>query len=1663
MRGCIKYIFLFGLLMTLNANVFGQFYIDASTIPYEREVNNTCISSPSEVSPSGDYQPGIVLYLRMTYEDNIIISNFIDGTGSYEGATGDIEASFTNGTPNYIDDCTWEFNKKYYLVRMIDDYKYTVTLTEHVTVFHDIHMPYKNYELPDVYLYGEVPDVIPAADISDLEECETDIDYPCGDIKKVVMTYEDELFSEETPFITYKRTYTLASLCSGKDFAKVFRYFHVGLILSSTPVMNTVYYREDEFPEPCASLDELREAGANIKFPLKYEKDLIIEQYDETHPVINGAIRRVYTVTNPYAEEDGTYRSVMLYQTLIKIPDTDVTFYLKYENADLSNGNKAKLYIGTSPWDQGPEGYTLNPWYWYYVNLKRVKDGEIVSERDYFLQQDKYECIDCGTSNRVYEFLVDDELDGGKYLVEVRSKNAVGGLPEDFVVFHGDVVVGQMKMKLYANPVGIMMKQGWWDSGLYVATIASHLINLDDNFKPVYSGYCSEITYDNVQAKNHPYTLCDHQYFPFTYTWEHRGGERMLEIPSYDPYSQFGINFDFYYKNFNYSVFGEHPDIFLTKNARNVSFSGQSDDNPDLVLMSDIRDITWKALTCSEDPNEIVGPEGYGDDRMIAAADRINYKIYFENDTSATSAAARVVIHCPLHRQADSTTVRLGQFGFGDYSFEVPAMSAYYNNRITETIDSLGVCVDVTAGIDVDKNEMYWIFQSIDPETGVAPVDSIGFLPVNDTLIGNGEGFVTFSVAALNSTATGDTIAEQATIIFDENDAMATNVYTNIFDAVAPASVMVCDTMTAMTDHTLKFKAVATDDEDGSGPQYVNLFVNVDNTQYVFASRMESDTALYADSVFTSYKLGQGSVYSFVAQATDNVGNVETFKTTPDYVYVNKFPPTDMFLTNRYFNEGDTVMTKIGDFYTIDDQSTDDFKYALVAGEGDTDNDKFSIDSCFLRTNHDFRCRDMFDFEIRVQCTDNSGATFEKVFQLHAKETETPPVTMVDTTICFGESIMFGGNLISDVGYYVDSLQTVRGCDSVVMLSLNHYPELVHFDLDTTHCIYEDFDIPGFRLSWDSISQRLTKWTETSDTLLVYQYDSINANGCADVMNLNMHVYPQERDYHHVYACYNGMPFLYGDTLFTEAGIKDVHFRSKVTGCDSVVTVELEVNPVYVNIPLDTTICSNEVFELFGQQFTEPGEYKVYGETAIHHCDSIVLLNLDVKPISEKYFDYSVCRADLPQTYEGFEITDDMQSGSYTRTLVSANECDSVITLDLTVRESAAQLNDYENGWHWYSTFLDFGEEGALESLKTELGDKGLQIKSQSSGFLTYSGGVWAGSLTGIANEQMYMVKTSDSVELTQNYCYTEGCEHPITIRNGWNHIGYVSRFANYTASSLATIEPRDGDIIKSYDQGFAAYYEILGGWFGSLTQMQPGVGYMYYSNNESDATLVYPSPAKAQGRQLKMLPTHWNVTNHNFADNMTFIGKITIDNLPATTEELEVGVFCNGEVRGGGRAILMEGLGTYRLFIQVYGDNGDELTFSLFDHERGREHDAKCFQKVYFAANANYGTVHDPYAFKFYTEYNGIEEDEDMSHELTLVPNPAKSSQKVLLYCDFTPEEMSGLVVEVFNGLGVKIQQHEPTRFPVQLDEIENAGTYMVRVTTGTGRVLTKKLVTTR
>ncbi|TVQ07517.1 MAG: T9SS C-terminal target domain-containing protein [Bacteroidetes bacterium] len=266
------------------------------------------------------------------------------------------------------------------------------------------------------------------------------------------------------------------------------------------------------------------------------------------------------------------------------------------------------------------------------------------------------------------------------------------------------------------------------------------------------------------------------------------------------------------------------------------------------------------------DPNEIQGPWGFGDEQFIAQKETVNYTVYFENDPDfADSPAQGVRINVPISENANPLSVRLGSFGFADYTFDVPANQASYTQRLDLTQEE-GYFLDVVAGLDINNNRIFWLFETIDPVTGTTPIDPFnGFLAVNDTT-GVGEGFVEFSIVAHESTVTGDTLSHYADIYFDLNPPITTNTHFNTVDAFPPTTIVEVLPQISL-DHQVKLTIQAEDDTGGSGLDFVEVYISRNGNDFeLFGRENQLAWLVQAESCDS---------LAFFVRSTDKVGNTE--------------------------------------------------------------------------------------------------------------------------------------------------------------------------------------------------------------------------------------------------------------------------------------------------------------------------------------------------------------------------------------------------------------------------------------------------------------------------------------------------------------------------------------------------------------------------------------------------------------------------------------------------------------------------------------------------------------------------------------------------------------------------------------------------------------------
>ena len=286
---------------------------------------------------------------------------------------------------------------------------------------------------------------------------------------------------------------------------------------------------------------------------------------------------------------------------------------------------------------------------------------------------------------------------------------------------------------------------------------------------------------------------------------------------------------------------------------------------PEMVPNRPVDDATTRIIRAM-DPNDIVGPDGFGEENWLLSTSTLPYTIRFENQATATAPAQVVTITHPLDSDLDLRTFRLGDFGWSGLTFDVPDNVAFYSQRLDLTATK-GFLVDVAAGIDIASKQAFWTLTTIDPNTGEIPQDpSIGFLPPNNDT-GIGDGFVNYTIRPGRNVTTGTVIDALATIVFDNEAPIDTPPIFNTLDAGKPSSH--AETLANTVDNAdFLVKWTGNDDENGSGIASFDVYVSENGGN--FTLWLDNTTLTEA-----SYRGQQGKSYAFYTVAVDNVGNLE--------------------------------------------------------------------------------------------------------------------------------------------------------------------------------------------------------------------------------------------------------------------------------------------------------------------------------------------------------------------------------------------------------------------------------------------------------------------------------------------------------------------------------------------------------------------------------------------------------------------------------------------------------------------------------------------------------------------------------------------------------------------------------------------------------------------
>ncbi len=255
-----------------------------------------------------------------------------------------------------------------------------------------------------------------------------------------------------------------------------------------------------------------------------------------------------------------------------------------------------------------------------------------------------------------------------------------------------------------------------------------------------------------------------------------------------------------------------------------------------------------------------------------------------------------------------------------------------------------------------------------------------------------------------------------------------------------------------------------------------------------------------------------------------------------------------------------------------------------------------------------------------------------------------PVYTYQYATDC--HSYTWQGETYTETGVYYDTLSTLLGCDSIVVLNLTITGPSYGTDVQTACNSYTWIDGNTYT---------------TNNNTATYTLEGGASNGCDSIVVLNLTITGPSYGTDVQTACYF-YTWIDGNTYTTNNNTATYTLEGGASnGCDSIVTLDLTiVNAVYGT---DVQTACNSYTWIDGNTYTTNNNTATYTLEggASNGCDSIVTLDLTVNHPVENEADVTACDE---YEWNGETLT---ASGDYTATFTAANGCDSTVTLTLTI------------------------------------------------------------------------------------------------------------------------------------------------------------------------------------------------------------------------------------------------------------------------------------------------------------------------------------------------------------------------------------------------------------
>lgn len=273
----------------------------------------------------------------------------------------------------------------------------------------------------------------------------------------------------------------------------------------------------------------------------------------------------------------------------------------------------------------------------------------------------------------------------------------------------------------------------------------------------------------------------------------------------------------------------------------------------------------------------------------------------------------------------------------------------------------------------------------------------------------------------------------------------------------------------------------------------------------------------------------------------------------------------------------------------------------------------------------------------------------------------------VNDVICNGDDYTFPDGFI-EVGViapvsHISNLMTSNGCDSVITTNVTPNP---------TYNIVENFSVcdgdPYTFPDGTVIGSITTPTTHVSNLTTM--------NSCDSTITTNITPNPVYDLVEDIVVC-DGSDYTFPDGFVeTNITVPTTHISNLLTtnGCDSIITTSVDVIATYTSTT-DEVICSGDDY-IFADgsvqtNITGPTSY-TSTLTSVGSCDSLVTENITVNPVYNLVENFDQCPG-LNFTFpDGTSQSNILTDMSYVSNLTTTNGCDSIITTNVNIYDVPA-------------------------------------------------------------------------------------------------------------------------------------------------------------------------------------------------------------------------------------------------------------------------------------------------------------------------------------------------------------------------------------------------------